>query len=54
MLKWIDEDGSATAGKTFCDAGCGVGSLAIPLAQRGAKVRASDINELFREQQQQL
>jgi hypothetical protein len=45
VLKWIDEDGSATAGKTFCDAGCGVGSLAIPLAQRGAKVRASDISQ---------
>eukprot|EP00960_Hanusia_phi_P061232 764783-Hanusia_phi.AAC.11 len=40
-----DEDGSAANGETFCDAGCGVGSLAIPLAQMGAKVRASDISE---------
>lgn len=32
-------------GKTFCDAGCGVGSLAIPLALMGAKVQASDISK---------
>jgi len=34
-----------TGGDSFCDAGCGVGTLAIPLAQRGANVRASDISE---------
>mmetsp|Transcript_34534 Transcript_34534/g.77876 ORF Transcript_34534/g.77876 Transcript_34534/m.77876 type:complete len:272 (-) Transcript_34534:47-862(-) len=45
VLAWIQEDGSAANGETFCDAGCGVGSLAIPLAQMGAKVRASDISE---------
>ena len=28
----------------MCDLGCGVGSLAIPLAQRGAVVAASDIS----------
>uniref|UniRef100_A0A7R9U5L8 Methyltransferase domain-containing protein n=1 Tax=Pinguiococcus pyrenoidosus TaxID=172671 RepID=A0A7R9U5L8_9STRA len=44
VLKWVDEDGDA-AGQTFCDAGCGVGSLAIPLAQRGAEVSASDISD---------
>jgi len=44
VLGWMDSDGSAAAGATFCDAGCGVGSLAIPLAQRGAKVSASDIS----------
>lgn len=44
-LRWIDEDGSAARGETFCDAGCGVGTLAIPLAERGAQVRASDISE---------
>jgi magnesium-protoporphyrin O-methyltransferase len=32
-------------GKSICDAGCGVGSLSIPLAQRGAKVYAADISE---------
>lgn len=31
-------------GKTVCDAGCGTGSLAIPLALRGASVSASDIS----------
>jgi magnesium-protoporphyrin O-methyltransferase len=30
---------------SICDAGCGVGSLSIPLAQAGAKVFASDISE---------
>ena len=43
VLAWLDADGSAS-GATFCDAGCGVGSLSLPLAQRGAKVSASDIS----------
>jgi len=45
VLGWVDADGTAKAGETFCDAGCGVGSLAIPLAQRGAMVDASDISD---------
>ena len=45
VLGWVDADGTAKAGEAFCDAGCGVGSLAIPLAQRGATVVASDISE---------
>lgn len=45
VLKWVDADGSAKAGNTFCDAGCGVGSLALPLAERGASVVASDISD---------
>ncbi|KAG0512567.1 hypothetical protein BDA96_10G025400 [Sorghum bicolor] len=32
------------AGTTVCDAGCGTGSLAIPLAAEGADVLASDIS----------
>merc|ERR1712070_1171183 len=32
-------------GSTWGDAGCGVGSLSIPLAQQGAKVIASDISD---------
>ncbi|KAF2925014.1 magnesium protoporphyrin IX methyltransferase, chloroplastic [Oryza sativa Japonica Group] len=32
------------AGATVCDAGCGTGSLAIPLASQGASVLASDIS----------
>ena len=44
VLAWLDADGTAKAGQTFCDAGCGVGSLALPLAERGAQVSASDIS----------
>jgi magnesium-protoporphyrin O-methyltransferase len=36
ILYWIRADGDI-AGKTVCDCGCGVGSLAIPLAQMGKK-----------------
>lgn len=34
ILNWIQADGDID-GKTVCDCGCGVGSLAIPLAQMG-------------------
>ena len=44
VLGWVDADGTAAAGQTFCDAGCGVGSLSLPLAKRGAQVSASDIS----------
>ena len=44
VLGWVDADGTAKAGERFCDAGCGVGSLALPLAKRGATVSASDIS----------
>jgi magnesium-protoporphyrin O-methyltransferase len=44
VLGWVDADGTAKDGGSFCDAGCGVGSLALPLAERGAKVTASDIS----------
>ncbi|MEM9087498.1 MAG: magnesium protoporphyrin IX methyltransferase [Cyanobacteria bacterium P01_F01_bin.53] len=44
VLEWLSEDESLSE-ETFCDAGCGVGSLAIPLAKMGAKVYASDISE---------
>ncbi|HSM81063.1 MAG TPA: magnesium protoporphyrin IX methyltransferase [Nodosilinea sp.] len=43
LLGWLEADGNL-AGLTCCDAGCGVGSLSIPLAQAGAKVYASDIS----------
>ncbi|CAM9574287.1 unnamed protein product [Pylaiella littoralis] len=42
VLRWIEADGSANS--VFCDAGCGVGSLSIPLARLGAKVASSDIS----------
>jgi magnesium-protoporphyrin O-methyltransferase len=44
ILNWIRDDGDIQ-GKTVCDCGCGVGSLAIPLAQMGAKISASDISD---------
>lgn len=44
VLDWLRADGNL-AGLTVCDAGCGVGSLSIPLAQAGVKVYASDISE---------
>ena len=34
ILKWIEADGDI-GGKSVCDCGCGVGSLAIPLAKMG-------------------
>uniref|UniRef100_A0A7S2ECV1 Magnesium-protoporphyrin IX methyltransferase C-terminal domain-containing protein n=1 Tax=Trieres chinensis TaxID=1514140 RepID=A0A7S2ECV1_TRICV len=43
ILNWIEADGDIK-GKSVCDCGCGVGSLAIPLAQMGAKISASDIS----------
>lgn len=43
VLRWVDEEGG-TEGVTVCDCGCGTGSLAIPLAQRGADVYATDIS----------
>jgi magnesium-protoporphyrin O-methyltransferase len=44
VLGWLNAHGNL-ANLTICDAGCGVGSLSIPLAQAGAKVFASDISE---------
>eukprot|EP00591_Stephanopyxis_turris_P001379 CAMPEP_0195528484 /NCGR_PEP_ID=MMETSP0794_2-20130614/30638_1 /TAXON_ID=515487 /ORGANISM="Stephanopyxis turris, Strain CCMP 815" /LENGTH=261 /DNA_ID=CAMNT_0040659629 /DNA_START=77 /DNA_END=862 /DNA_ORIENTATION=+ len=44
IINWIDDDGDIK-GKTVCDCGCGVGSLAIPLAQMGAEISASDISD---------
>ncbi|MEM7581439.1 MAG: magnesium protoporphyrin IX methyltransferase [Cyanobacteria bacterium P01_A01_bin.80] len=44
VLSWLKADENL-AEISICDAGCGVGSLSIPLAQAGAKVYASDISE---------
>lgn len=44
VLYWFKQDNNA-AGLSVCDAGCGVGSLSIPLAAMGAIVSASDISE---------
>ena len=37
VLGWVDADGTAKAGETFCDAGCGVGSLSLPLKPSAAR-----------------
>jgi magnesium-protoporphyrin O-methyltransferase len=44
ILNWIEDDGNIK-GKSVCDCGCGVGSLAIPLAKMGARINASDISD---------
>jgi len=44
-VSWLTTDGNLSE-ITICDAGCGVGSLSIPLAKAGAKaIAASDISE---------
>lgn len=42
-LQMLKDEGSLQ-GVTICDAGCGTGSLAIPLAKEGAVVSAADIS----------
>ena len=45
VLSWIKESGELS-NVSFCDAGCGVGSLSLPLAEMGAgSIDASDISE---------
>lgn len=44
VLAWLQEQGNLPE-RSFCDAGCGVGSLSLPLAQLGAgSVAASDLS----------
>ena len=44
VLNWLQADGNLSE-LSICDAGCGVGSLSIPLAEAGAEIYASDISE---------
>ncbi len=44
VVDWLKTDGNLST-LSICDAGCGVGSLSIPLAQEGATIFASDISE---------
>lgn len=44
VISWLKDDGNLSE-LSICDAGCGVGSLSIPLAADGAKIFASDISE---------
>lgn len=52
IVNWLtNSDDNIVNGKTVCDCGCGVGSLAIPLAQRGAGlVTASDISDSMQQE----
>ena len=46
ILNWIQADGDI-GGKSVCDCGCGVGSLAIPLAQMGKLMHVHTKETLF-------
>jgi magnesium-protoporphyrin O-methyltransferase len=52
VISWLTADNNLPE-LSICDAGCGVGSLSIPLAQAGAKVYASDISEKMVEEGKQ-
>ncbi len=44
VLAWLQEQGDLER-RSFCDAGCGVGSLSLPLARLGAgSIAASDLS----------
>lgn len=43
VLNWVKEEDNSKA--TLCDAGCGTGALAIPMATKFKKVFASDISK---------
>ncbi|MFN9176108.1 MAG: magnesium protoporphyrin IX methyltransferase [Synechocystis sp.] len=44
VVDWLTQDDNL-AGLLICDAGCGVGSLSIPLAQAGAMVYGSEMSD---------
>jgi len=52
VLAWFAADGNLPQ-ISVCDAGCGVGSLSIPLAKAGATVFGSDISEKMIEEAQE-
>eukprot|EP01035_Chromulina_nebulosa_P017682 gene17682-23272_t len=43
VINWLNNNSNSQ--KTLCDAGCGVGSLALPIAPYFKKIYASDISE---------
>ena len=52
VLSWIKQSGELSD-VSFCDAGCGVGSLSLPLAEMGAgSIHASDISEAMAQEAQ--
>lgn len=53
VLNWLQDDGDVKT-RSFCDAGCGVGSLTLPLATMGAqRITASDLSEAMLAEAQQ-
>ena len=53
VLNWLQEDGDVQT-RSFCDAGCGVGSLTVPLAAMGPRrITASDLSEAMLAEAQQ-
>ncbi len=52
VLAWFEADGNLPQ-ISICDAGCGVGSLSIPLAKAGATVFGSDISEMMVQEAQE-
>jgi len=52
VIGWLKDDRNL-AELSICDAGCGVGSLSIPLAAAGAKVYGSDISDKMVEEAQE-
>jgi magnesium-protoporphyrin O-methyltransferase len=53
VLAWLEADGNMSS-ISICDAGCGVGSLSIPMAAMGTKVFSSDISEKMVEEAKTL
>jgi magnesium-protoporphyrin O-methyltransferase len=51
VLEWLGADGTLP-GLSICDAGCGVGSLSIPLAEMGAQVHGTDLSSKMIEEAQ--
>jgi len=51
VVDWLKADNNLS-GLSVCDAGCGVGSLSIPLALEGALMYGSDISEKMVEEAQ--
>ncbi len=49
VIGWLKQDANLSS-LTICDAGCGVGSLSLPLAAAGAQVFASDISAKMTEE----
>jgi magnesium-protoporphyrin O-methyltransferase len=43
VIGWVAEEDNSK--KVLCDAGCGVGSLALPLSKNFKKIFASDISK---------